>query len=384
MNRHAGSSARKKKRGLALTKQGLGLLQLQYIIEHSGAAIAVLDREMRYLLVSERWCSDYQIGLSKEEILGKNHYDVFPDIPEKWKIANRKGLNGEILKNEADLWCREGGERVWVHWEIHPWLTDSHKIGGIFIFSENISRRKEAEISLWEARESLAISNASLEWFAEMASHDLQEPLRMVVTYLSLLEKRCQSSLDSKSLEFLEFAKDGALKMKLLVKEVLSYSRLFTGSLHLEMFNTEDALKTVLKRLYPLISNCDAVFTISSLPFVRTNRVVFEQVLQNLISNALKFRSEQSPKIEVAAQRGKSNWIFSITDNGEGIPEEYRGKVFQPFQRFHNGNVPGTGLGLMMTRRMVQWLGGGFWFESTPMEGTTFYFEIVDNPSRTN
>jgi PAS domain S-box-containing protein len=245
-------------------------------------------------------------------------------------------------------------------------------------------------------REELVRSNTELQQFAYVASHDLQEPLRMVTSYLQLLEKRYQDKLDSRADQFIAYAVDGANRMKALIQDLLSYSRVSTHGQPFELVDVNRILASAIANLEFLIDETGAVITRDSLPQLKADATQLTQLFQNLISNGIKFRREGiSPQIQINVIRrewvhgrtamGESlgEWIFSVRDNGIGIEPQYSDRIFVIFQRLHGrGKYPGTGIGLAICKKIVERHGGRIWIESEVGRGTTFYFTIPDKTGK--
>ena len=233
----------------------------------------------------------------------------------------------------------------------------------------------------------LARSNAELEQFASVASHDLQEPLRMVTTYLELLRLRIGDRLDGDAVEFMDFAVDGAIRMNTLIKDLLEYSRVGSRGQPFGPVNCEEVLSWTLSNLNVAIDESGAIITHDPLPTIVADETQMIQLIQNLVANAIKFRSETPPEIHVGAehrdwssQGAADTWLFSVRDNGIGIDPQYAERIFQIFQRLHlRHEYPGTGIGLAVCRRIVERHGGRIWVESTPEQGSTFYFTLPDH-----
>ena len=240
-----------------------------------------------------------------------------------------------------------------------------------------IAVRKQAEERLRQANENLARSNKDLEQFAYVASHDLQEPLRTVAGFTQLLGKRYKGRLDQDADEFIEFAVQGAKRMQTLIMDLLSYSRLSTRSKPFAPTDCDAVLAEMLVTLQSAILESGAVITHDPLPTVSADPSQLRQVFQNLIGNAVKFRSGQPCKIHVSAENKDAEWVFSVHDNGIGIAREYSERIFVIFQRLHGREeYPGTGIGLSICKRVVERHGGRIWVESRPEEGSTFYFTL--------
>ena len=229
-----------------------------------------------------------------------------------------------------------------------------------------------------EARtDDLARSNADLQQFAYVASHDLQEPLRMVSSYTQLLARRYQGRLDADADEFIGYAVDGALRMQDLINDLLAFSRIGTNGNPVEMADVNAVFEGVVAGLRLTIENNDAAVTRDPLPTVRADASELVQILQNLIVNAIKFHGDDSPRVHVSAQRSGDEWLFSVRDNGIGIEPEYGDRIFGVFQRLHTRDkYPGTGIGLAICKKVVERHAGRIWVESEAGKGSVFYFTL--------
>jgi len=233
------------------------------------------------------------------------------------------------------------------------------------------------EARVAERTADLARSNAELEQFAYIASHDLQEPLRMVSSYVQLLERRYKGKLDQDADEFIGYASEGALRMQRLINDLLAYSRVGTRGKSFEEVDLEAALAQALDNLLLAIKEKNASITHDPLPAVYGDSGQLTQVFQNLVDNAIKFRREEAPRVHVSARLEGNDCICSVQDNGIGIAPEYLNRLFVLFQRLHTRKeYPGTGIGLAICKRIVERHGGRIWVESSPGEGSTFYFAI--------
>jgi PAS domain S-box-containing protein len=232
-------------------------------------------------------------------------------------------------------------------------------------------------------RQELARSNADLQQFAYVASHDLQEPLRMVASYLQLLERRYKDKLDTDANEFINYAVDGAGRMQNLINDLLAYSRVGTQGKPFKPTNYADVFRRALLHLKITIEESKAVITHDDpFPIVHADESQLVQVLQNLISNAIKFRGDQAPHIHIGVQYLNGEWVFSVKDQGIGIDPQYKERIFMIFQRLHNRTeYVGTGIGLAICKRIVERHGGHIWVESELVKGSTFYFTIPDEGS---
>jgi PAS domain S-box-containing protein len=316
-------------------------------------------------------------GWSRAEWIGKSFHTVLhPDDVARATDHFLNGLSGKMSPIfEARVLCKSGryitGEFIGA-----PHIKDG-KVIEVIGFAREITDRKKAEEALEEKTEELARSNRDLEAFAYVASHDLQEPLRMVTSYVQLLAKRYKGKLDSDADDFINFAVDGAMRMWNLINDLLAYSRVGTRGHPFEPINCETILQQALDNLKVTMEESGAVVTHDSLPTVTADGSQLGQLFQNLIGNAIKFRGNERPRIHVSANRNGNGWTFSVRDNGIGIAPEYRERIFIIFQRLHGRQqYPGTGIGLAICKKIVERHGGRIWVESTPEKGATFYFTL--------
>ena len=246
--------------------------------------------------------------------------------------------------------------------------------------AQGVQRRK-AEISLEERARDLARSNADLEQFAYVASHDLQEPLRMVASYVQLIERRYKDKLDDNAREFIQFAVEGVTRMRRLIEDLLAYSRVGTRGRAPVSVDVAAIVSTAEKNLQQAITESGAEITRDELPQILADEGQLVQVFQNLIGNAIKFRREDPPRLHLGARRQGGEWIFSVRDNGIGIEPEYFERIFVIFQRLNPREIyPGTGIGLAITKKIVERHGGRIWVESTPGVGSTVSFSLPVTP----
>jgi light-regulated signal transduction histidine kinase (bacteriophytochrome) len=236
---------------------------------------------------------------------------------------------------------------------------------------------QEREAQLLVQAAELSRSNGDLEQFAYIASHDMQEPLRMIAIFTELIQENYGDKLDVEGNQFLGTVLDSARRMNLLVRDLLVYSRtIHVEPLQHKEVDSGEALRTALLNLQPLIEESGAVIHVHDLPVLEADSLRLTQVFQNLLGNAMKYRSELPPEITVSAVRIDDEWVFNVKDNGIGIHPDYHQVIFNPFKRLHGQQYSGTGVGLAICRRMVEGAGGRIWVESEPMEGAAFHFSI--------
>lgn len=279
-------------------------------------------------------------------------------------ILNKEHLWGLLIAHQ----CRS--PREWTEFETQLLSQIANQIG----IALNQAQLLEQETL---QRQELARSNTELQQFAYIASHDLQEPLRMISSYLQLLERRYKNQLDANANDFIHYAVDGANRMQKLINDLLMYSRVGTKGQAFTLANCNQVLDLALANLMMPISEHQAVITSDPLPQVYADATQLTQLFQNLIGNAIKFCSETPPRVHIQAQDQKEEWLFSVQDNGIGIEAEYTERIFVIFQRLHSRTeYPGTGIGLAISKKIVERHGGRIWVESEPGKGSIFYFTL--------
>ena len=352
------------------------------IISISSDAIVSVDEEQRIIFFNQG--AEQVFGYTGSEVLGQA-LDLL--IPERFRAGHAAQVRSF---GEGPVPARRMGERGQItgrrkNGEIFPADASISKleVGGGRIYTavlRDVTARVQAEQALAKQAEELARSNAELEQFAYVASHDLQEPLRMVASYTQLLARRYRDRLDADADEFISFAVDGVTRMQALINDLLAFSRVGTRGGTPEPTDAEMVLDRVLASLRPAMEESGATVTHDPLPTVTTDAVQLGQIFQNLVGNAIKFRRPtESPAVHVSARRGDGEWIFSVADNGIGIAPEYAERIFVLFQRLHSRTeYPGTGIGLAICKKIVERHGGRIWYESEPGAGTAFFFSVPE------
>jgi PAS domain S-box-containing protein len=265
--------------------------------------------------------------------------------------------------------------RVWSFRDVTERKKAEEELGSYRNHLEELVKERTAELE--KSNRELTYTNLELEQFAYVASHDLQEPLRMVTSYVQLLAKRYQGKLDRDADEFIGFAADGATRMHWLINDLLTYSQVGTRAKALAPTDSEAVFEQSLSNLRVAIEEKGAAVTHEPLPRVMADDVQLGQLFQNLVSNAIKFHGEGVPRVHVSANPNGNRWIFSIQDNGIGIDPEFKERIFVIFQRLHGKDkYPGTGIGLAICKKIVERHGGNIWVESQLGKGATFYFTL--------
>jgi PAS domain S-box-containing protein len=350
-------------------------IRLRAILDTLPVGVSVMDSKGRSL-IRNKIMDDFLGSISLSE--GFSDYARFTGYrsgtdslltPEEWPMA-RTLLKGEVVSNEElDVQGMDGTRKTVLSSSL-PIREKGGKIaGGIVVFTD-ISHQKDLERELKR-------SNAELQQFAYVASHDLQEPLRMVVSYLSLLKRHYQDKLDLKGLEYLQFAVDGGERMKALINDLLAYSKVETMALSIAPVDMNAVVSKTLEVMELAINESEAEMIVNHLPIIRADEFQMGQVMQNLISNALKFHGDRKIMIQISSSTGSKEHIFIVQDNGIGLDMKNSDRIFQMFQRLHTRDeYKGTGIGLSIVKKIIERHGGRVWVESELGKGATFFFTI--------
>jgi PAS domain S-box-containing protein len=364
--------------------------ELETIIDSIPGLVFYKDTKNRYIRVNKYICDAHK--MSKKQLEGLNLNDLYPrEQAQAYYEDDLQVIRSRQSKINID---EPWGDR-WVSTSKIPYLNETGEVIGVIGVSMDVTERKLAEEELKKHRDHLeelvnertmeldnAIiglkrSNQELEQFAYVASHDLQEPLRMVSSYTQLLERRYKDQLDQDARDFIFFAVDGANRMQHLINDLLDYSRVTSRGKPFAKLDLSTVLGHAIANLQKKVQETGALIVNDDLPFVYGDEVQLVRVFQNLLDNAMKFRGTDPPRINVSAKTLDEKIQISITDNGIGIDKIYSDRVFTIFQRLHTKvEYPGTGIGLAICKRTIERHGGKIWFESEPGKGTTFYFTL--------
>jgi PAS domain S-box-containing protein len=279
-------------------------------------------------------------------------------------------LKGKTVKEYKVIVHPPNSKPIWLLGSASPIKIENNELIGVVVTFVDITKLKKAEDALKE-------SNKELETFAYIASHDLREPLRMIKSFLELLEKRYEDKLDADAVQFINFAVDGAKRLDEMINDLLEYSRVTRTKIEFIPVDCEQVLEEVLINLKVSIDENSAIITHDLLPSINGDYNLMVQIFQNLISNAIKYRSEEAPKIHISAINESDRYLFSVKDNGIGMESKHLKRIFTVFKRLHTKDeYEGTGIGLAIVEKIVHQFGGQIWVESEPGKGSTFYFTI--------
>lgn len=367
-----------------LEKQRLeGEAKLNVFVEAVAEGIVVVSRDGKIQIANRR--VQEMFGYTREELIGQGMDILVPRRYRRSHVEQRKEYFAEprirAMGAGRDLTgCRKDGTEFPVEIGLSYVQTEQGMLALGLI--TDITERKRIESEITRINAELVRSNTELGHFAYVASHDLQEPLRMITGYLQLLERRYRDKLDSEAVQFIHYAVEGAVRMKRLIEDLLALSRAGTQTANFRPVDSQTLFETARTNLGVAIEESRAAVTAGPLPMIVADPGLLTQVFQNLIGNAIKFRRKDRPAhVHVTAQSSKDGYVFSITDDGIGIESRHLERIFGIFERLHSADqYEGSGVGLAITRRILERHGGRIWVESKPGEGSTFFFQIPAQP----
>lgn len=345
------------------------------ILESIGDGFFALDQN--WIVTYWNKEAENMLYVPKSKVVGQYLWDVFPD--SVGSVSYKK--YHEALETNKQLLFEDYFPNLEKWFEITAYPSDK----GLSVYFKDVTERKLSQIQLNELHhhlqktaQNLAASNAELEQFAYIASHDLQEPLRMVTSFLSQLEKKYGNLIDDKGKQYIHFAVDGAKRMRQIILDLLDFSRVGKFNGKPQEVDTHKVAEEIITLYNNEIKQSGAEIQLEGLPVITTLKSPFTQVLQNLVSNALKYQKPgEKPVIKIAAEEMAAYWKFSVQDNGIGIDPDSTEKIFIIFQRLHHKDeYSGTGIGLAIVKKIVEAMGGGIWVEPNESGGSTFYFTI--------
>jgi PAS domain S-box-containing protein len=327
--------------------------------------------------------AEKQFGYRRDELLGQKVTNIIPKGFAERLVSDGLRSVDDALAQQIGTGIELSGRRKdGSAFPLELMLSPLESTEGILVTAaiRDISVRKAAEAELLQNVQKLHRSNHELEQFVNIASHDLQEPLRMVASYTQLLSRRYKGKLDADADDFIAYAVDGASRMQQLIKDLLAYSRVGSKGGYLRDISSESALRQALQNLRGVIQESGALVTHDPLPTVKADEVQLIQVFQNLVGNAIKYQNPGIPQVQIAAHHdGATKWMFSVKDNGLGIEPQYFERIFGMFQRLHKREeFAGTGIGLAICKKIVERHGGRISVESQIGSGSTFKFALPE------
>jgi len=353
--------------------------RFKILFEYAPDPYFLTDMEGKFLGGNK--AAERLINFKKEEIIDKNLVELGlitgEQIIKAFDLLSRN-IKGHATGPEEFVLTRKDGKKVPVEITGYPLEIRGQKL--VLGMARDISERKKSEEKLKETIHELKRSNEELQQFAYITSHDLQEPLRTIASFTQLLERRYKNKMDTDADEFIEFIIDAATRMKEMIQGLLDYSRIGTRGGEFNFTDTEEVLITVLSNLHAAIMESEAKIDYDKLPTVIADRNQLIQLFQNMVSNAIKFKKKDvTPQIYVSARKDekRGEFIFSVSDNGIGLEPQYKGKIFEVFKRLHTmDEYKGAGIGLAISKRIIERHGGRIWVESELGKGSTFYFTL--------
>lgn len=385
-----------------MTNELLQLREREFrtLVENTPDVITRHDRQHRCVYINP--ASTQALGRPPDFFIGKTPSELGypPDLEQLWHTSlDRVFTTGQMRIDEFTVMGENGPLSYQVY--VVPEKNADQSITSVMTIGRDVTQVKQSAESARQLAAELQRSNQELEQFAYIASHDLQEPLRAIASFTQLLAKRYQGQLDAKADTYIEFIVDGATRMQQLIRDLLAYSRAGRHELKPQPIDCNALLERIQRDLQITIAENAATITADPLPTVTADPTQFGNLLQNLISNSLKYRSELPPQIHVSAQKEllrsedsdtaelsspsqpnvSEEWVFSIQDNGIGLEPQYAERIFGIFQRLHTREeYPGTGLGLAICRKIIERHGGRIWVESQLGQGSTFFFTLPMSP----
>lgn len=354
--------------------------RFRIFVKHNPASVAMFDRDMRYIVVSDRWLEDY--GIQDEEVIGRSHYEIFPDISEDWVEIYEICMTGITRKGEDKIITR-GGSEEWIEWEIHPWYESSGKVGGIIIYAELVTDRKNTEMELIKARERAEEASRAKSTFIANMSHEFRTPLNAILGYTQVMQNTGELSEEQKT--FVEEISNGGLQLLSMINNVIDLSKIETSKITYKEVSfpveqlIKDAVDPYIRKFRKKGLGLTGVISEGVPKTLSTDFQKLERILQQLLSNAWKFSYQGEVSINIDYEKvvndstGVNGKLFIIVrDSGIGIPEDKLAQIFKPFSKINTETREGTGLGLTLVDRLTRFLGGKVEVKSEAGEGSDF------------
>lgn len=352
---------------------------MRYVIEHSRSCVAIHDKDLKYIYVSQRYLEDYHI---QGDIIGKHHYEVFPDLPQKWRDVHQRALKGEVSFANDDPYFHEDGTIDWTQWECRPWHSADGSIGGIIVYTEIINDRKKTEADLIAAKEKAEESDRLKSAFLANMSHEIRTPLNSIVGFSELLQDSYYEERQKN--DFIDLIIKNGQYLLSIINDILDISKIQAGELKVMMSElpVNEFLAQIVKEYAIKYEHSQVDFQFIP-PETREEAIVMcdperlFQIFNNLLSNAGKFTRQGYVKVSYQVKEGFVE--FQVKDTGIGIAPEYHEKIFERFRQIENSDsrkYGGNGLGLAISKKLVELMGGTIWVESQQGVGSAFYFTL--------
>lgn len=338
----------------------------------------IVSKDLNGIVTSWNKSAERIFGYTAEEMIGRpiailaapDRVDEMPRILARIRQGNR-------IEHYETKRRTKSGEIIDISLTVSPVRNAEGRIIGAAKIVREITEKKQAERAIVEQSERLARSNAELQEFAYATSHDLQEPLRTIASFSELLRQQYRGRLDDNADHMIDLVIGAASRMSELIRDILDYSRVINADqIPVQDISTQKIVEVALDNLNLALRESGATVEVGELPSIYGEKATLSQVFQNLIGNAIKYRSKEPPRIRISAQRDSKYWIFSVSDNGIGIAPAYHETIFKLFKRLHGNSYDGTGIGLALCKKIVEKHGGRIWVESEPGRGSTFRFSI--------
>ncbi len=349
---------------------------LKNIIEQLPVSVIIFDKNLCFLAASNRFFDES--SLQKDNLHVQDHwYTLIPDMPIKWKAIHQRALNGEKVKCEEDLFYRQDGSVEWWKWDIAPWYQESKEIGGLILYVENITNKKQTEQELEKNIRSLEKVNNNLSKFAHICAHDLNQSLRTISLYAQIVQTDYKDNLDPSLKKYINRMIKTIEQMEGFISSTLDFSHSKDRNILMDNVCMEEVIENVMLVLKDEIVRKKAIINYKNLPVVNANKNLITQLMQNLIANSLKYSTkDRLPVIDITAADKGTFLLFSIHDNGMGIETKHLKKIFSEYKRLNPECQEGSGLGLHHCNKIIREHGGRIWATSTIKKGTTMFFTL--------
>ncbi len=358
--------------------------RFRIFVKHNPASVAMFDRDMRYIVASDRWLEDYNI--KDEEVIGRSHYEIFPDISEDWVEIYQICMTGITRKGEDKIVTR-GGKEEWIEWEIHPWYETSGEVGGIIIYAELVTDRKNTEMELIKARERAEEASRAKSTFIANMSHEFRTPLNAILGYTQVMQNT--GELTEEQQTFVEEISNGGMQLLSMINNVIDLSKIETSRITYKEVTfpvdqlLKDAVDSSIDKFRKKGLGLTGTISKGVPKTLSTDFQKLERILQQLVNNAWKFTYRGEVSINIDYERvddeggGVNGKLFIIvSDTGIGIPEDKQSQIFKPFSKINSETREGTGLGLTLVDRLTRFLGGRVEVKSDQGEGSDFMIVI--------